>query len=297
MEDMDLKNRFRAGWGLVLLVLLVVPAVANGSMVGNGIDTWRTPGDGSSFVDFAQEPIPADFFCVGSEPFAGRITWQGQPLVTSPPNALGPADTIVQRLDDALFDEAGIAISRIQVRALSLVSREPIKTSCGLLNVRAMLAGEQPMTEIRLVQDGAKGGKFWAPLTLRVKLIFAPVSGSGESVELLREISSPGTPIRWTSEKPRAWGLLKTGDHYHKVSEYTAAPFLDHFVLVDTDGDQVVDTFLPGNSRSFFPTGSVDQSDKIATCDGPPGTSCHILSGTSCHCVYYSQAPGAAEEE
>lgn len=55
----------------LIAALLVLPAGA--ATITNGIDAWVTPGDGSSFASFADDPIPAGFFCAGSEPFTGVI--------------------------------------------------------------------------------------------------------------------------------------------------------------------------------------------------------------------------------
>src|ERR1700709_1009872 len=75
--------------------------------IQNGIDVWKTKGDGSTFVDFAKNPIPAGFFCAGSAPFTGRLALEGVPVATDVIGALGMTDTIVQRLDDALVTKRG----------------------------------------------------------------------------------------------------------------------------------------------------------------------------------------------
>src|SRR4029077_4858333 len=109
--------------GIVLLVAsFATSAFAADRAIQNGIDAWATKGDGSTFYDFSQHPIPAGFFCPGSAPFAARVAFQGGPVVTGTPKALGNTDTIVQRLDDAVFDKHGVAVTRTQVRALSFKS-------------------------------------------------------------------------------------------------------------------------------------------------------------------------------
>src|SRR5215210_15053 len=113
--------------GIAFLVSsLVAPVFAADRVIQNGIDVWMTPADGSTFVDFAKTPIPAGFFCSGSAPFTGRVAFQGEPVVTGTPGALGATDTIVQRLDDAVFNKRGVAVTRTQVRALSLRSVAPL---------------------------------------------------------------------------------------------------------------------------------------------------------------------------
>src|SRR3954452_214612 len=82
---------------LILALLLALPvAAANVRAIESGIDVWHTPADGTTFVDFAKNPIPKGFFCTKSGSFTGRIVLQGRPLATGTPGELGGADTIVQ---------------------------------------------------------------------------------------------------------------------------------------------------------------------------------------------------------
>jgi hypothetical protein len=87
---------------LIVLTLTALPCLAADRVIYNGIDLWRTMGNGSTFADFAKNPIPAGFFCARSEPFTGRIAFQGVPVATGTPGVLGKTDTLVQRLDDAV---------------------------------------------------------------------------------------------------------------------------------------------------------------------------------------------------
>ncbi|HEX3552289.1 MAG TPA: hypothetical protein VIA62_03560 [Thermoanaerobaculia bacterium] len=201
--------------------------------IQNGIDVWKTKGDGSTFVDFAKNPIPAGFFCAGSAPFTGRLALEGVPVVTGTPGALGATDTIVQRLDDAVFNKRGVAVTRLQFRALSLKSVAPIETSCGQFNATVRLDGVQPTTQMLIVRDDENGGRFSAPLALNVKVKFTPVGReSREVLEIAKEVRFPAMPnFPWRSK--------------------TVAPAPAGFVRVDTDGDGVADTYLPGTSNFF----------------------------------------------
>lgn len=69
----------------VLLSCLAASAFAGDRVIQNGIDTWRTTEDGSTFIDFAKTPIPAGFFCASSAPFTGRVALMGEPIVTGTP--------------------------------------------------------------------------------------------------------------------------------------------------------------------------------------------------------------------
>ena len=265
-----------------LVLLLAVPALAGSASITNGIDLWRTPGSGGTFVDFARQPLPAGFFCAGSAPFTGRVVFAGVPVKTKPASVLGDADTVIQRLDDAVFtknaairpftlresngavrtvDAASfrgqeVATTRIQVKAISFASVQPVQTGCGTANVTASLAGEQPITEMVILRDHEKGGRFYAPLSLNVRLTFTPVNG-GAPVEVVKTIRFPAKPLSVWSEA--------TG----RRAAYGG------FVGIDTSGDGTVDLMLPGTSNfaaGFKDTpgrdrGAVTKSIAVPYCD------------------------------
>lgn len=261
--------RSRLGLFAVLL-LIALPTFAADQVIQSGIDPWHTPGNGKTFVDFSQNPIPAGFFCSKSALFTGRVVFRGIPIVTGEPGALGRTDTIVQRLDDAVFDRNGVATTRVQMRALHLVSVEPIKTACGAYNVEVKLNGEQPITNMRIVRDNEDGGRFFTPLAINSKLVFTPVlGGSNEILEIVDNVRFPinqGRP--WADQATSKQGVRRAG-----------------FIQVDTDNDRVPDTFLPGTSVNFFagassrprlgPQGPVTQM---------PTDPCHRTS-TTVHCA------------
>jgi hypothetical protein len=241
----------------ILALLVAVPAFAGSGVITNGIDLWQTPGDGGTFVDFARQPLPAGFFCASSAPFTGRVVFAGVPVKTAPVGALGGADTIIQRLDDAVFTKGlpafrpfalrgpdgtvrkvraaafrgrEVATTRIQVRAIAFAGVEPVKTGCGAYDVKASLAGDQPVTEMVIVRDRADGGRFFAPLTLNVRLTFTPVAG-GVPVEMVRSIEFPAKALSVWTEVPRGRAAF------------------NGFVGVDSDADGGVDMMLPGTSN------------------------------------------------
>jgi hypothetical protein len=236
---------FRIVGTAFLVSCLATSAFAADRAIQNGIDVWRTTDDGSTFVDFAKTPIPAGFFCPGSAAFTGRVAFQGEPVVTGTPGALGAADTIVQRLDDAVFNKRGVAVTRIQFRALSLKSLAPIETACGKFTATARLNGAQPTTQMVITRDGEKGGRFSAPLALNVMVSFKPVGQvGGEALEIPVAVRFPAMPnLPWRSK--------------------AAAPVPAGFVLVDTDGDRVADTYLPGTSN--FIAGQSSRAGRGAT--------------------------------
>lgn len=214
------------------LLLTALPAQAD-DVVYAGLDVWTTSPFGTSQVDFRSDPLPAGFFCPGSEPFDGVIPLQGAPLVTEPAGALDGADTLVLRLDDAPFDADGVARTRIQVQALSLAGLRPLQTRCGAFEVRAVLDGEQPITEMVIRRENPEGGTFSAPLELRTKLLFTPVGEPGaRPLEVTQEVAlDPAHGSQWSFRR-------------EPVSASAAA-----FVVADTDGDRVPDLTVPGVSN------------------------------------------------
>lgn len=105
------------------------PIVAPEDIVPAGFDLFETDSS-TSFQDFSETPIPAGFFDQGSEPFVGRITFEGVPI---DPAQLGTTDTIVERQTDALLPPPYPSSDTIPIELveLSLVSVEPIVVQVG----------------------------------------------------------------------------------------------------------------------------------------------------------------------
>jgi len=233
LDRRALALTLRAAFGVALVLACVAGSAAFAAEPAHkGVDMWMTVA-GFAKTNFAKEPIPAGFFCQDSQPFTGTVTFKGVPIATEPAQALGHIDTIVQRLDDAVFDEKGEASTRIQLLALSLESTEPIETSCGKYTVAAHLAGEQPTTTMRIVRTNALGGTYTAPLSLNVKLTFSPAAGNaGARRELTTRIDlGPGSNSVWA---------------------YVKAPQYKTGVKVDTNGNGRPDRELPAASN-FLP--------------------------------------------
>ena len=258
---------------VLLTVLVAIPTLAADRVIYNGIDLWRTPADGSTYADFTKMPIPSGFFCFKSEPFAGRIPFKGVPVATSVPGVLGATDTIVQRLDDAVFNRRGVAMTRIQVRSLNFEGLAPLKTACGDFAAKLSLDGEQPITKMRIIRENANGGRFLAPIAVNVKIAFTPVGRPGtEPLEVRKSLSFPPLPNqRWVS--------LGAQSHSKALG----------FVLTDTDGDRVPDTYVPGTSN--FGVGLMrtpTSKGSAANCQFSPDNpviDCHGDPSHGEHCV------------
>jgi hypothetical protein len=183
--------------GFTILVLCTLLAMAALPAAGQrldrvpaGLDYWQTLSFGATAYSFAAEPLPAGFFCAGSEPFKGVVTFEGVPLRTEPSGILGTTDTVIERLDDAVFDARGMAKARLRARALSIQSTDPIKTACGAFKVTAALTEDQPVTSITFRRQNKYGGIFNADLRLRVRIGFTNLQ-DGKSFSVVRELYLP----------------------------------------------------------------------------------------------------------
>jgi hypothetical protein len=263
---------------LGLSLLLGLSPLSAATVIHRGVDVFITADDGKTFYDFSYNPIPAGFFCKGSKAFTGRVSFRGLPLVTDPPGQLLGADTVVERLDDAAFDDRGIATTRIRFRALSLVSSTPIKTACGDFHVYVSLGGKQRVTTMNIFRTQEGGGDFTAPLAVDARLTFIPVkpprNKGARKLELTQSITFPATPLPWSLREI--------------VSAKRTGP-----VTIDTDGDLIPDAPLPDVSN-FAAGQSPGRSMLKSTgkyCSCCPGKTCHSDSGQE-HCVTTTMCPG-----
>jgi hypothetical protein len=232
-----------------------------------GIDAFTTVGQGYTYYNFTKNPVPAGFFCDSSETFTGRVALRGLPLETGAPGQLRTTDTIIERLDEAVFDAQGVAETRIRFRALSMVSIAPIKTSCGDFHVYVTLDGKQPVTRMRIDRSQPDGGSFRAPLAAKVRLTFVPVRGTNpRKLQLRGSVTFPGKPIPWAFADSTALKPLGSA-------------------VVDTNGDLRPDTRLPGTSNFMagVPPKGPQSSNKAAGCY----CTCHEANGEQ-HCTMVS---------
>jgi hypothetical protein len=262
---------------LVSSLLLGLSPVTADSVIQRGIDVFATQGDGKTFYDFAENPIPAGFFCKGSKEFTGRVAFKGLPLTTQPAGKLWNADTVVERLDDAVFNDKGVASTRLQFRALSLVSTAPIKTACGAFHVYVSLNGKQRVTTMSIRRTQQGGGDFIAPLAADVRMTFIPVKPArnkgGRKLELTSSFTFDASPMPWS--------LLP------------AAPAKGMAPLtLDTDGDLTPDAQFPGTSNFLAgqspDRASMNKGTPCACCPAEAPPLCHANDG-HWHCTTMPQ--------
>ncbi|MBV8199114.1 MAG: hypothetical protein JOZ15_00685 [Acidobacteria bacterium] len=275
-----MSRNIRAAVGAaIVLASIAASAAFAAEPIRKGVDLWMTVA-GMARTSFAQEPIPAGFFCPGSQPFTGTIAFKGAPLAVTPPQGLRGIDTVVRRLDDAPFNDKGEATTRIQLMALSLVSIEPIETSCGKYDVAVSLAeGEQPVTTMRILRTDALGGTYSAPLSLDVKVVFTPAGTPSARRELTRRIDlGPANGSVWA---------------------YTTKPRYATGTTIDTNGDGRPDTVLPApsNFRAGVQPAVMSKDTPKSTVE--PAAGCYISMSCgeglcpyqSCHCDLNSTNP------
>jgi hypothetical protein len=218
-----------------------------------GVDLWTTPDSTSYDSNFTFNPIPADFFGPGSDPFDGAVALKGKPLVTSPGGSLGATDAIVERLDTAYLPAVGVfAQVDIKIVALSLVSSSPITvTYDGGQNpedwdVEVCLSSThaQDTGWMGMMRECCRGGWFTSTLPVLPKFTFVRVSD--DAIRVL-DLGAEGYPsLSFTIGQP--------DDGYW--ASYVPAPFS----LESSSGSESVDhdcdgsNFVPvAPSSNFWP--------------------------------------------
>jgi hypothetical protein len=267
--------RSAAGAALIFALIGGSPLFA-GEAIHNGVDLWMTVA-GFAQTSFANDPLPAGFFCEGSQPFTGTVKFKGAPLTVEPAGSLGAIDTVVRRLDNAKFDAKGEAVTRIQLMALSLVSTKPIETSCGKYDVAVGLTGKQPVTMMRIFQSDVFGGTYSAPLELNVKAVFTPVDGD-------------------KSHRREVTRRLDLGPGTHSVWAYVNLPRYKQGVRVDTNGDGRPDMKLPASSNFLAGVSpavlkSPPPLPRLASSSNPSPCPAGQCPYRSCHCAAVDTNP------
>lgn len=235
---------------VALLVLTVLPvAAAKNPVIRAGIDPWTTLPEGTK-VHFDRNPLPAGFFCNESPAFTGRIWLRGVPLASDNPE-YGMIDTIVERLDDAVFDSRGVAQTRFRVRALQLEGVQTFKNQCGEYSVKVKLDGEQPITRMQIFRDNPSGGHFLVTVKINTKVVFTRVDNPAEELEFAYPVTFQPSPYHhWSLQEPNDIGQTRGAK-------------------IDTDWDGAPDTSVRGVSN--FVAGQSQVGMMLVTHD------CHMV--------------------
>jgi hypothetical protein len=117
---------------------------------------------------------------------------------------------------------------------------------------------------MRIIRENAKGGRFLAPIAVNAKISFIPVGRRAtEVLELHKNIVFPPLPNqRW--QVPARTRSTAQG-----------------FLLVDTDGDNAPDTYLPGTSNFGV---VAPRAAKTLVCPYGAELICHLTYDCE-HCV------------
>jgi hypothetical protein len=225
--------------GTLLASCLLVGVPAFAQTVTAGIDVWTTPDDGNTKItSLVGNPLPKDFFCIGSASFSQEIKLKGKTIATGD-NGLGSTDTVVQRLADATFS-GGVAKTQIQVKAISFEEHAPLAISCAdgthTFHVRVILdqRTSPPVTDMTMSSDGTgTGGTFDATVVVPGRIVFTDVATGATAGPVYDTVNLQASGAAWADN-------VGTGGVDHPSS-----------VTIDTDGDGVPDLKVPGTSNGF----------------------------------------------
>ena len=146
----------------LLASLAALPAAAQPS-IPPGPDYWVTRADSQTVFGFPEGDVES--LC-GLGPVAG---WNRKVTLKGIPAAGSDYDTVVQRIDKAVFDTAGNAQTRIVLKHLAFASINAHNTPCGVLNWRVRNFGNQTVTLMKLRRLTSKGGIFSADIAVNVE--------------------------------------------------------------------------------------------------------------------------------
>ncbi|MDP6410259.1 MAG: thrombospondin type 3 repeat-containing protein [Planctomycetota bacterium] len=200
-------------------------------------------------IDFSGVPIAQGTIGGTSDPFSGRIAFEGAPLATSPPGALGTIDTIIRRLADTVpLDVNAVDTIPVEVVALSLRSSVPAVFSFNggqtleAFDVELSLAPgvSQPPGAMTIVRSGSDGGTFHYDIGVRVVLRFF------DQGNLVGGPYDPGGAIQLVSDAS-SW-TLKFGPGGFDPQAFGIDP-LPSGVGVDGDGDALFELTTIGESE------------------------------------------------
>lgn len=154
----------------LLASLAALPAAAQS--IPPGPDFWVTPSDGQTVFGFPEGDVES--LC-GLPP---QIGWDRKVALKGVPVAGSDYDTVVYRLDKAVFDATGNASTRIILRQLAFASVNPHATPCGDLNWKVANFGPQAVTHMKLRRTTTLGGIFSADIAVNVEFKASDATGN-----------------------------------------------------------------------------------------------------------------------
>lgn len=213
---------------LLLASFLAVPVFAQ--TIPPGKDYWVTPNNGQTDFTFPNGDVESLCGAPASTAWNHKVTLKGVPVGGS------DYDTVVNRLDKAVFNSSLQASTRIQVSHLSFASAAPQATPCGTINWTVGLSGPQALTLMRLRRTSATGGVFSADIAVSVE--FKAFVGGAYLGSLFYNITLPdpatGTPWSFGPTGAFRAGMTTTNDCVDVLREklLTYSPDSDHFYFI-----------------------------------------------------------------
>ncbi len=213
---------------MLLASFLALPALAQ--TIPAGKDFWVTPNNGRTDFKFPANDV--ELLC-GAPPSA---TWNHTVTLKGVPAPGSDYDTVVARLDNAVFNSSLQASTRIQVAQLSFVSAAPQATPCGTINWTVNLSGPQAVTLMRLRRTSATGGVFSADIAVSVE--FRAFVGGTYLGSLFYNITLPdpatGTPWSFGPTGAFRAGMTTANDCVDVLRQklLTYSPDSDHFYFI-----------------------------------------------------------------
>lgn len=213
----------------LLVTLLALPAMAQ--TIPSGKDFWVTPANGQT--DFTFPAAEVEGLC--GAPVSS--TWNHKVLLKGSPATGTDYDTVVGRLDNAVFNTTTLqASTRIQVQMLRFVSAGSQSTPCGTLDWTVGLAGTQAVTTMKLRKTSATGGLFSADIAVNVE--FRALRGGVYLGSLFYNIVLPdpanGTPWSFGPTGAFRAGMTPANDCINVLREklLTFSPDSSHFYFI-----------------------------------------------------------------
>jgi hypothetical protein len=199
-----------------------LPPLSRGPCPPGGpyIDAWASTQDGSMCHNFGAaetNPIPAGFFGLGSDAFAGVVCLRGESLQIP---EFGPADTLIERSADP-FDRCSLpspttATVDIEIVALNLVSTAPITVTYGGgpseqwdvsvdLSPAGPIPGTPPST-LTALKTHCNGGTYTSVLYVQPRFTFKKVGDPGAPVVLdTGQFGMQAPAVELSQTDPHPW--------------------------------------------------------------------------------------------
>jgi hypothetical protein len=166
-----------------------------------GVDLFYThnflDGPINALFDFSGNPIPADFFAAGSQPFAGTVALTGSPIN---PERWGNADTVIKRNATAILPVDSSQVIPVEMIGLSLRSESPIAIMYDghqeLWDVNVSLSPMAASTgQLTIDRGDAPGGTFAVSLQVHPRLVF--VRATDNHQKTLDSLAPPSGQQPW----------------------------------------------------------------------------------------------------